>query len=35
MAYRQTEARLQKDGEQRERILELALARVATAASPR
>ncbi len=29
MAYRQTEARLQKDGEQRERILELALARVA------
>ena len=29
MAYRQTEARLQKDGEQRQRILELALARVA------
>lgn len=29
MAYRLTEARLQKDGEQRERILQLALARVA------
>lgn len=29
MAYRQTQARLQKDGEQRERILVLALARVA------
>ena len=29
MAYRQTPARLQKDGEQRERILALALARVA------
>lgn len=29
MAYRQTQARLQKDGELRERILELALARVA------
>ncbi|MGC4012056.1 MAG: TetR family transcriptional regulator [Pseudomonas sp.] len=29
MAYRQTQARLQKDGEQRERILALALARVA------
>jgi len=29
MVYRQTQARLQKDGELRERILELALARVA------
>ncbi|WP_447745528.1 TetR/AcrR family transcriptional regulator [Pseudomonas nicosulfuronedens] len=29
MAYRHSPARLQKDGEQRERILELALARVA------